>query len=138
MDSTEVLEAYDVLEIVEAELVAHLVAEVVAGGKSVACVDTYANAAFVVDALDDAGDVFELPAEVGTLSGGVLDDGGDTFGLSQGGVHLSCYLVEAFLFAYLVEVAARVEIEHGQTKLFGTFHLIEECIATFLQGLFVG
>ena len=101
-------------------------------------VDTYANAAFVVDAFDDAGDVFELPAEVGTLSSGVLDDGGDAFGLSQGGVHLSCYLVEAFLFAYLVEVAARVEIEHGQAELFGALHLVEECIATFLQGLFVG
>ena len=98
--------------------------------------DTYA--ALVVNALDDAGDVFELPAEVGALPSGVLDDGGDAFGLSQGGVHLAGYLVETFLFTYFVEVAAGMEVEHGQPKLFGAFHLVEECVAAFLKCLLVG
>ena len=93
MDGAEVLEAYDVLEIVETELVAHLVAEVVAGGEGVAGVDADTYAALVVDALNDAGDVLKLPTEVGTLSSCVLYNGGDAFGLAEGQVHLAGNLV---------------------------------------------
>ena len=119
-------------------MVAHLVAEVVAGGEGVAGVDADTYAALVVDALYDAGDVFKLPAEVGALSGGVLNNGGDAFGLSQGGVHLASYLVEAFLFAYLVEMAAGVEVEHGQSQLLGAFHLVEEGSTAFQKRFLVG
>ena len=35
-------------------------------------------------------------------------------------------------------MAAGVEIEHGQPQLLGTLHLVEKCVAAFLQGLLVG
>ena len=90
---TKVAEAYGLLKFVESESVAHFVAEVVAGGKGVAGVYADTDAAFVVDAFDDAGNVGEGVAKVGALSGGVLNDGGDSFGLGQGRVYFTCYLV---------------------------------------------
>ncbi len=61
-----------------------------------------------------------------------------TLGLAECEVHLTGYLVEAFLLADLVEVAAGVEVEHGESQLLGALHFVEEGGAAFLQGLLVG
>ena len=138
VDSTEILLAYQAVELLEAEHIAHLGREVVAGGEGVAGVYADAHAALVVDACNDAGDVLELPSEVGALSGGVLDDGRHALCLAQCHVHLAGYLVKAFLFAYLVQMAAGVEVEHGEAQLLCSLHLVEEGSAGFLKGLLVG
>lgn len=111
VDGSEVLESDFVLKLVEGEVVAHLGAQIVAGGEGVTCVDAHSYAALVVDAADDTGYLAEFEAEVGSLSGSVLDNGCDAFGLGEGFVDFCGYLVEALLLANLVEVTARVEVE---------------------------
>ena len=44
--------------------------EVVAGGEDVAGVDADANRDFLMDPVDDVTEVFELPADTGTLPSG--------------------------------------------------------------------
>lgn len=126
------------LKLVEGEVVAHLVGQVVAGGKGVAGVDADSHAALVVDAADDAGYLAELESEVAALSGGILYDGGDALGLVEGTVDLLGYLVEAGLLGGLVEVGAGVEVEQAESELLAALHLVEECGTGLLQGLFVG
>lgn len=127
VDGAKVPEADNVFESLHGGMVAAFGADVVSGGKGVAGVEAYSHAAFVVDAVDDAAEMFETPSEVGTLSGGVLDDGGDPLGKAQGVVDFAGYLVEAFFFADAVEVAARVEVQHGESQLLCPLHFVEEC-----------
>ena len=75
MDGFQIVGPDGAVEFRPGVAIALLRLQVVAGRVGVASVDADAHAALVVDAADDAGDMLELPAEVGALSGGVLDDG---------------------------------------------------------------
>ena len=138
MHGAQVLASYESIELVEGESVAHLVADVVAGGEGVAGVYADAYTALVVHATDDACYLSEGVPEVGALPGGVLYHGAYLHGLAEGEVNLLGYLVEALLLAYLVEVRTRVEVEHGQPQLVAARHLVEEGVAAFQQVLLVG
>ena len=138
MDGPQVFESDHTLELIHRELVAHLGREVVAGSQRVASVDTHTHAALVLDTFYYTCYVFELPSEVGALSGGVLYHSGDAFGLVEGAVYLASNLVETLFLAYLVEVASRVEVHQLQAQLLSALHLVEEGVAAFLEGLFVG
>lgn len=138
MDGTEVGEPDLAVELVEGELVAHLVGEVVASSEGMACVDADSHATFVIDSADDAGYLAEFESEVASLASGVLDNGGHALRLVEGAVDFLRNLVEAGLLAHLVEVTAWVEIEELESKLFATLHLIEECRTGLLKCLFVG
>lgn len=74
VDGSEVLESDFAFKLVEGEVVAHLGAQIVAGGEGVAGVDAYSYTAFIIDAAYDAGYLAEFEVEVGALSRSVLDD----------------------------------------------------------------
>lgn len=100
MHSPKVFESNLLLKFIHRELVAHFVADVVAGGESVASVYADTHAALVVDAADNAGYLAELVPQVGALAGGVLNHGGDTFGFLQCEVDFLGNLVQAGFLAH--------------------------------------
>ena len=114
--SAEVLGAYEGVEFGPEGVVAGGGGDVVAGGEGVAGVDAYAYAGGVVDLLDDACYMPESEAHVGALPGGVLDDEGDAVGLAQDDVDAVGYEVEAGVGVGFFEVAAWVEVEHGEAE----------------------
>ena len=134
---TEIVEAYHPLELLHGELIAHLSAQVVARRQRVAGVDTHSHAALVVDALDNAGDMLETPAQVRPLPRGVLYHSGYSFGLAEGEIDFAGYLVETLLLADTVEVAARMEIQHRQPQLLRPPHLVEKGCTALPQRLLV-
>ena len=101
-------------------------AEVVACGKGVAGVEADGDAGGVGDVFDDGCEMLKLVAEIGSLSGGVFDDGYDVFGLVEGDVDGFGDGVQAGFFVYLFKVATWVEVESVESKLLATLHFVEE------------
>ena len=112
--------------------------QIIAGGVGVAGVDADPHAVFVFYLVDDKGDMLEAEAHIAALPGGVLNYSGNVMCLVQCHVDALRDAPEAIFERNLVEVAARVEVQHVQTQLLAAFHLIEKGIARFLQRLFFG
>ena len=130
--AAQVLEADDVLELRHGDVVSLLRADVVARREHVAGVDADADARLVFDLVDDVGEVLELPAEVAALPRRVLQHQRHPAGVVEGTVHALGDVVQALLFADLLEVRTGVEVEPVEPQLHAAFRLVQEGVEGFL------
>ena len=133
VDGTEVGEADFVVELFPDALVG--VFEVIAGGVGVSCVSADSYAGLIGHSVYYASDLPEGESHVGALSGGILDDCGYAAGLFKSQVDALCNAIQALIGCNLLQVAAGVEVEHGQSQLLAALHLIQKRSTRFLQSL---
>ncbi len=88
---------------------------------------------FVVDLLDDLGQVLETPPQVGALAGGVLDHRRDAPGLGEHMVDRVGDAGQALAFADLLQVAAGMEVEQREPELFAALEFVEKGRAGLLE-----
>src|SRR5215831_9635406 len=77
MDHRKAADADDVFELLHRLFVTRGVADIVAGGENVACVDADPHPFGVLDAVDDRLQLFEAVPDAGTLPGSSLEDAHD-------------------------------------------------------------
>ena len=135
VDTTEVVEPDNPIELLESLFVPSLRAQVVTGRKGMACVDADAHTALVVDASNDACQVGEVVTEVGPLPCRILNHRHGGCGLRQSQVDALRNEVQTGFGRYLVEVRTRVEVDQRQTQLLGALHLVQEGGTALLQSL---
>ena len=126
MHAAEITEADQTLEFIHRGGVAFRSFEVVAGGKGVAGVKTDSNAGLVFDAFDDVSKMLKPPAEVASLSGGVLDDGRHAFRFGKSGVDALRNQGKTLLVGDRFQRTARMKIQPVQTERHAAFHLADE------------
>ena len=136
--AAQIAPTHDAVEFGERGVARRGGAQVVAGGEGVAGVDAAAHARLLLDAFDDVGQLFEPESEVGTLSGGVFDDGRHAVRAVERQVDRLGDAVEALGFADLPQVAPGMEIEPVESQFFAAVHLVEESLARLGQTLGFG
>lgn len=124
--AAEVGEADDLIEAIEEGAEGIGFADVEAGGESVGGVDAKANTRLVLDPGDNARELLGLRAEVGALTGGILDDHGDALGFGEGAVDTLGHAVAGGLGGELFEVRARVEVEAVEPEGLAPMEFIKE------------
>ena len=132
MHSLQIAESDDALQFGKGGLAGLLGPQVVPGGEGVTGIDAYADAGFVLHAVDQIAQVFESESEIGTLPGGVFDDGRDAARLFERKVDRCGDTVETLLLGDLFQMAPRMEVQAVESEQFAAFHLVDEC----LPGLF--
>ena len=132
----ELYEAYHLVKLLPYCLI--VVTDVVACRVGVAGVEAYAYAALVLDAANDLGELIEGKADIAALPCGVLNDSSDALSLVEGDIDTLGNASQTLFFAELIEVTARVEVEHGEPQLLAAVHLIVEGSARLFQPLFLG
>ena len=130
--SHEFVEAFDHV------VISLFCADVVAGSECVGCIDAHPYPIAVLNVFDDFGEVFEGKAKVGSLPGGVFDDGGNLVGFAECDVDRFCDEAEAVLFRDFSEMATRVEVDHEDAELFGSLEFVEESFAGLSEFVGVG
>ena len=99
-------------------------------------INAYANAGFILHAVDNRRQMFEPKAEVAALTCGILNHRGDTFGLVQRDVDGLGNASQAGIFIDLHQMAARMEVQQRQPQLFAALYFIKKRLAGFFQRLF--
>ena len=125
MQGTEVGEADYRVELGEGGLEGGGGAKVVAGGESVASVETDADARFVLDLRDDVADVLKGQAYDVAACGHVLEDGDHGAGFLVRTIQTFCYARDGFCTRMWSRVSG-VEVVELYSKRITTFEVVEE------------
>ena len=136
MHSTQVFKAHNALELIKRVFCCLGGAQVITGGKRVAGINAHADAGFVLHAVDNRRQMFELKAEVAALTSGVLNHRRHAFGFIQSDVNGLGNARQAGMFVDLHQMAARMEVQQRQPQLFAALHFIQKRLAGFFQRFF--
>ncbi len=88
--------------------------------------------------VDYLRNLFKGVPQVTTLTGGVFDNGGNSLCLFQSDIYGVRYYPETFINIYLSQVAAGMEVEPVQTKLFAALHLVQKGLSRFIETFIFG
>lgn len=124
--AAQVFEANNPVELRKGPFTVSSGSQVVAGDKGVTGVEADANAGFVIDQFDDAGQMLEAMAHIGTLSGSVFDDSSNSCGLRKRQIERFGDSLQTIIFINLFEVAAGMKVEKLQPQQFTAMHLVEK------------
>lgn len=112
----EIFQTDEAVEFGEAFFEAFVVRQVITGGESVTGIDTYAGSVGHAGFFQHIGELFKRVSEIAALTGGIFEDGADAGDFPEGGFHGIGDDLASFSFGNEFEVAAGVEIEHGQSE----------------------
>ncbi|MNE78089.1 hypothetical protein D3C80_1744620 [compost metagenome] len=83
-------------------------------------IDAHAHARFIFHAIDNCCQMFKFETQITALPGGVFDNCRDAFRLCQRNVDGFRNACQTGVFIDLHQMAARMEIQQRQAKLFAT------------------
>ena len=112
--------------------------QIIACGERMACIDTHAHPALVVDSVNYPGSLSKSESEVRTLSGCVLDYSLDI------GRFIKCHIdglgneIETGIRIDSVKMASGMEIQQLQPEKFAAPQLIGKCVATLCKLFGIG
>ena len=138
MDGFKVLGANYTIKLIESHVVAHFRTKIVACGKGMTSIDTYAHTGLIVHSADNSSDLSKSMTQVCPLPCRVFDYGCHTFGFTKGKIDFLRNLVKALLFTNFLEVATWMKIEQWKTKLLTTRHLVEKSSPRLLKIFLIG
>lgn len=133
-----ILEAHNAFKLIESLFRLIKRSQIVTRGKGMAGINTYAHAGFILHAVNNGRQMFELKAEVTALAGGVLDDRRHALGFIQRDVDGSGNARQTGIFVNLHQMTSRMEVQQRQSKLLAALHFIKKSLAGFLQRLLHG
>ena len=136
--ASQVVEAYNVVELAPCAGKTLVGGKVVAGSVGVAGVYAHSHSALVLNTIYDGCQVSKVVAHVRALSGCVLDNGCNALGAVEGNVYALGDALQACIEVDSLEVAAGVEVEACEPQSLATLHLADERVARLFEPFLLG